>query len=201
MSFKIPTALRRGYTLMLRTCDAEMRARHASAGCREPFAWPRQGPVEAPDWSPEARCGGGLHGLLRGSGDGSQLSWEPGAQWLVVEVRVRDVVPLGDKVKVPRGRVLLAGARSQALALMAALNHLDDGHVGGTATAGDGGTATAGDGGTATAGTNGTLLLTWWDEAAQRRRTVIGYIGEAGIEPGKRYRLDDAHQLAEAPTP
>ena len=111
----------------------------------------------------------------------------------LVEVRVRDVVPLGDKVKVPRGRVLRAGDRAQALALMAALNHLDDGHVGGTATAGDRGTATAGYG--------GTLLLTWWDEAAQRRRTVIGYIGEAGIEPGKRYRLDDAHQLAEAPTP
>ena len=184
MSFKIPTALRRGYTLMLRTCDAEMRARHASAGCREPFAWPRQGPVEAPDWSPEARCGGGLHGLLRGSGDGSQLSWEPGAQWLVVEVRERDVVPLGDKVKVPRGRVLLAGDRAQALALMAALNHLDDGHVGGTATAGDGGTATAGDG--------GTITIRRWDSTASRYRLVVGYIGEGGLLPEVAYRLDDA---------
>ena len=60
----------------------------------------------------------------------------------------------------------------------------------GTATAGYSGTATAGNSGTATAGRNGVLAIAWWDDAAQRRRVAIGYVGENGIEPATRYRLD-----------
>ncbi len=65
----------------------------------------------------------------------------------------------------------------------------------GTATAGDWGTATAGDKGTATAGEKGEIRIRYWDEKTERYRTVIGYIGEDGLEPNTHYRLDDNHRF------
>ena len=56
--------------------------------------------VVAPDWNPAPKCGGGLHGLLWGEGDGSLLSWEPESKWLVVEADEADVVKIDlNKVK------------------------------------------------------------------------------------------------------
>ena len=60
----------------------------------------------------------------------------------------------------------------------------------GTATAGVAGTATAGVAGTATAGYAGTVQLKYWDEKAQRYRIKTGYIGEDGLKPRTKYRLD-----------
>jgi hypothetical protein len=54
--------------LVLRTVRPDRRS-HGG------FFWPESGPVEAPDWNPKARCGGGLHGLLRGCGAGDLLNW------------------------------------------------------------------------------------------------------------------------------
>ncbi|EPG5898781.1 hypothetical protein L4O12_003567 [Pseudomonas aeruginosa] len=68
----------------------------------------------------------------------------------------------------------------------------------GTATAGDWGTATAGDEGTATAGKKGEIQIRYWDEKTERYRTVIGYIGEDGLEPGVAYKLDDNHRFVKA---
>ena len=91
--------------LVLRTCRADMTS-------HDGFRWPESGPVEAPNWNPEPICGGGLHGLLWGEGDGSLLCWEPDAKWLVV--RVEAWVDLIGKVKFPRGEVLFAGERDEA---------------------------------------------------------------------------------------
>ncbi|MBH4072677.1 hypothetical protein I5M42_13525 [Pseudomonas aeruginosa] len=66
----------------------------------------------------------------------------------------------------------------------------------GTATAGYKGTATAGDEGTATAGEKGEIRIRYWDEKADRYRTVIGYIGEDGLEPNVPYRLNADHKFA-----
>jgi hypothetical protein len=68
----------------------------------------------------------------------------------------------------------------------------------GTATAGDSGTATAGYSGTATAGELGEIRIRWWDAKNDRYRTVIGYVGEGGIEPNVAYRLDAKHQFVRA---
>ncbi|HGE2405671.1 TPA: hypothetical protein ACGJR1_006348, partial [Pseudomonas aeruginosa] len=65
----------------------------------------------------------------------------------------------------------------------------------GTATAGYKGTATAGYKGTATAGEKGEIRIRYWDEKTERYRTVIGYIGEDGLEPNTHYRLDDNHRF------
>ena len=185
------------HTLMLRTCTREDDGRLTAHGG---FVWPALGPVECPDWNPIAECGNGLHGFLRGCGDAGLANWTDKAAWLVVEIEVSDIVNLEGKVKVPRGRVLFSGDRLQALELMARLGHLDEGHMGGTATAGDHGTATAGDGGTATAGyggtatagDGGTVIIAWWDDKTERMRKAIGYIGEDGMEAGKKYNLKDA---------
>ena len=132
--------------LILRTCYADMTSRGG-------FVWPTDGPVEAPDWDPELRCGGGLHGLLWGEGDGQLLDWSPTARWLVVEVD--EYADLKGKVKFPRGRVVHCGDRASATAYMVE-RAPGKAVVGATVTAGYRGTATAGDYGTATAGYRGT---------------------------------------------
>ena len=58
--------------LILRTCGANMKS-HGG------FQWPRSGPVSAPDWNPAPECGNGLHGFLRGEGDGSLADWSSNA--------------------------------------------------------------------------------------------------------------------------
>ncbi|HIB3295997.1 TPA: hypothetical protein ACWV9D_003301 [Pseudomonas aeruginosa] len=68
----------------------------------------------------------------------------------------------------------------------------------GTATAGNWGTATAGDKGTATAGEKGEIRIRYWDEKADRYRTVIGYIGEDGLEPNVPYKLNACRKLVRA---
>jgi hypothetical protein len=68
----------------------------------------------------------------------------------------------------------------------------------GTATAGDSGTATAGALGTATAGDSGEIHVRWYDSKNDRYRTVIGYVGEDGIEANVAYRLDANNKLVKA---
>ncbi|MCS9020339.1 hypothetical protein N1F18_04890 [Pseudomonas aeruginosa] len=68
----------------------------------------------------------------------------------------------------------------------------------GTATAGYEGTATAGYKGTATAGKKGEIQIRYWDEKTERYRTVIGYIGEDGLEPNVPYKLSAGRKLVRA---
>ncbi len=95
-------------TYVLRTCAADMTANGG-------FVWPKNGPVECPDWNPQPECGNGLHGLLMGEGDAQLLSWAPDAKWLVVAVAAKNVVDLNGKVKFPRGEVVYCGERDGAL--------------------------------------------------------------------------------------
>ena len=133
--------------LVLRTCSANMRTYGGG------FVWPSTGPVEAPDWDPEPRCGGGLHGFLWGEGHGGLADWSEGAKWLVVEVAAKEVVDLGGKVKFSRGRVVHCGDRASATALIASVR--PGAIVGGKSTSGDYGTSTSGDCGNSTSGDYG----------------------------------------------
>src|SRR4051812_40892100 len=85
--------------LVLRTCAASMIS-HSG------FRRPEKGMAKAPDWSPVAACGQGLHGLLWGEGDGGHLDYSLNAKWLVVEVDAKSIVDLGGKVKFPAGKVV-----------------------------------------------------------------------------------------------
>ena len=181
------------------------------------FVWPLEvgAEVTAPDWSDAIECGGGLHGLLDGRGNGPLLSWSPGAVWLVAEVPAdARLVDLVGKVKVDRCVVAHVGDRLSATGFLAEQGQVD-GVVGahvvagyrgtatagyrgtatagdyGTVTAGERGTATAGYGGTATAGDYGTIVLAWWDDKLVRRRWVVGEVGIDGIKADTPYRCED----------
>ena len=161
------TNIRRIYAL--RTCNNDLTS-HGG------FQWPESGRCEAPDWSPKAECGNGLHGLLNGEGGGNYLDWSPDAKWLVCDItEAHDaglVVEIGAKIKFPYCDVVHVGDQRSATQFL-----LDVGCAGaivgafltaggrGTATAGDRGTATAGDRGTATAGYRGTATAGDWGTA------------------------------------
>jgi hypothetical protein len=83
------------------------------------FQWPKSGPVEAPDWSPVAECGNGLHGLRDGIGEWSlcRLS-DPSAVWQVVEVDDSEIVAIDGKVKFPRGVVAYSGSLAGAMKII-----------------------------------------------------------------------------------
>src|ERR1022692_4407475 len=144
-----PDKMKSGHVLILRTSSAD-RTSHGG------FKWPAKGPVSCDDWAPEPECGNGLHGFLKGEGDGSLANWADDATWQVISVREDTIVKIDStKVKFPRGIVVHSGSKAVALAMMVAAY---PGHavIGATITAGDSGTATAGNRGTATAGNRGT---------------------------------------------
>lgn len=122
------------------------------------FIWPTDvgAVVEAPDWNPKPSCGGGLHGLLRGEGDGSLVDWSTGAVWMVLAVAEADIVDLNGKVKFPRCRVIHAGNRESATIVMAALAP-GRAIAGVSLTGGDSATLTGGDNATLTGGDYATL--------------------------------------------
>ena len=67
----------------------------------------------------------------------------------------------------------------------------------GTATAGDRGTATAGDSGTATAGDRGVLIITYYDNKKSSYKRKIALVGDNGIKPNVKYRLNDKAEFQE----
>ena len=145
----------------LRTCKADMTA-HGG------FQWPDSGRCEAPDWSPRAECGNGLHGLLSGEGDGGYLDWSPDAKWLVCDITEAHeaglVVEIGAKIKFPYCKVVHVGDQRSATQFLVDAG-CDGAIVGAFLTAGDWGAATAGDRGAATAGDWGAATAGDWGAA------------------------------------
>ena len=70
--------------LVLRTSDKNGMSYNGT------FQWPASGPVQCADWSPEAQCGHGLHGLLDGLGDYIHLTMGEGETVQVLEVERGD---------------------------------------------------------------------------------------------------------------
>ena len=169
--YKVPV----GRALVLRTCDADMTA-HGG------FKWPESGPVECPDWKAVALCGNGLHGLLWGEGDGSLVNWSDDAKWLVVEVEQKTIVELDGKVKFPRGIVVACGDRLLATSFL--IEHLTQAAkvVGCSINKGNRSTLTGGDG--------STLILKFYDYSKNKHRVVTLDVGEDGILPNTKYKLN-----------
>lgn len=147
------------------------------------FVWPEEigSVVTCPDWDPDGRCGGGLHGLR--PGDNSPGTWAtgPNAVWMICSYDPKTAVVLEGKVKAPSCTVeyvvdLKDGARTKVplwlksqgvtepiyRAMLEDSTHVIVGDYGyaitgpdGTAIAGFDGTAKAGHSGTAQAGDYG----------------------------------------------
>jgi len=51
---------------------------------------------------------------------------------------------------------------------------------------------------TASAGKDGCIALSYWDDAAERFKLVVGYVGEKGIKENVAYKLNDKHKFVAA---
>jgi hypothetical protein len=189
------------------------------------FLWPLEvgAVVTAPDWDPAPKCGGGLHGLKDGNGNAGLMNWSLDAIWIVFSSPFG--VDLDGKWKVQTATIRAVGDRKSVTDFLIAAKRTGvhggtsmsgycgtstSGYCGtsmsgycGTSTSGDGGTSMSGDGGTSTSGDRGTsmsgdggsLIIYWWD--GNCRRFKVGYIGEDGLKPNTKYRLNDAHKFEE----
>ena len=194
--------LKRGHILGLRTNAQNLRS-HGG------FQWPESGKVNAPDWSPAAECGNGLHFLKWGDGDANLLHspYDQKTKWLVISTPEKGAVDLNGKSKCEECEVVYCGEKQGAIDLLVA--HAPAGTkiaystatagARGTATAGDEGTATAGYGGTATAGYEGVITIAYYDNEKVKYRRLIGHVGDGGLKPNVAYRINDQCQFEEVP--
>jgi len=185
--------------LMLRTCDSDLRS-------WDSFKWPESGPVEAPDWDPAPRCGGGLHGLLWGKGNGGELlDWRVPAKWLVCEINSEDIVHIpGGKIKVPRATVVHCGDQLSATNYLIA--HGGKGRIDGASVAaghnttietGEHGSATVGHHSTAFAGNYGTAVA-GEEGIATTRNLGTSKVGKHGTASSLNYGTSIAGEYGEA---
>ena len=98
--------------LFLRTCNPDGTS-HGG------FKWNLEigGITEAPDWNSEPECGGGLHGLLNGKGNGHYLHWSKDALWMVCEA-LGPIVDIDHKIKTSKAKTLFVGDRKGATDLL-----------------------------------------------------------------------------------
>ena len=175
--------------LLLRTIATNGLSSHG-------FVWPLEvGAVTRcpdPDPDPKRDCGGGLHGLPWGEGDGSLLDWSTDYKWLVFEANDAEVVLSPGKGRA-YGQVTIrfVGDRKAATDFLLANGAAGKAVVGVFCTAGDRGTATAGYEGTATAGYRGTATAGYRGTATagdggiatvgDRGTATAGYRGTATV--------------------
>jgi hypothetical protein len=146
------------------------------------FIWPTKvgAIVEAPDWSPAASCGNGLHGWLWGLGDLSAAGGRAktdDAVWMALAVIEADVIDLGGKVKFPWCRIAAVGDKSTIANVIAA--HRPDNTqtpMFAQAAAGSRGQAAAGSRGQAAAGEAGQAA------AGEAGQAAAGYAGQAAVD-------------------
>ena len=172
-----------GRVLLLRTC-------HADSTAHGGFQWPLEvgATVEAPDWDPSPRCGGGLHGLPWGLGDATLLNWSPEAVGIVFSAAAQEVVDIdGAKAKVRAARVEFVGPLKAAAEWLYSQQD-DRTRVGvcGTASAGAGGTASAGYRGHAIVGAGGTASAGYDGTAIAGDRGTASALGEGTAIAGDR---------------
>jgi len=143
------------------------------------FQWPPIGETAiAPDWDGgKAECGGGLHFLPWGEGDGRLLNWSPVAIWQVVDDQdAPDTVLFDRKAKAQRLTVVFEGNQKEATDYLLAHGAVGKAIVGATVVVGDNQIAVAGDYGKATAGISGTAT------AGDCGTATAGYYGTATAE-------------------
>ena len=180
------STLKRGHILGLRTNAQNLRS-HGG------FQWPESGKVNAPDWSPAAECGNGLHFLKWGDGDVNLLHspYDQKTKWLVISTPEKGAVDLNGKSKCEECEVVYCGEKQGAIDLLVA-------HApAGTKIAYS--TATAGTRGTATAGDEGVITIAYYDNEKVKYRRLIGHVGDGGLKPNVAYRINDQCQFEEVP--
>ena len=158
------------------------------------FEWPDLGFVECEKWEAKEECGNGLHGFLKGAGNGSLADYDKDAIWKLCEVEENGIIDLKGKVKFKNAEVIFSGCLKDVADIMSKL-YPNTCVIGCTATAGDSGTATAGDSGTATAGDSGVLIITYYDNAKSQYLRKVALVGYNGILHNVKYRINDNYEF------
>ena len=99
-----------------------------------------------------------FYGLPWGEGDGRLLDYAPSTQWIVVEVRKADLIPLEGKAKFQKGTVVYLGDQKGATDYLLANGAQDKAIVGVTLVGKDDAVLTAGDYSQVTTGDYGTSI-------------------------------------------
>jgi hypothetical protein len=164
-----------------------LRTAALDGGSHNGFLWPREigALVEAPDWDPAPKCGGGLHGIADGLGDWALMQGpaDTDALWYVCGARRAEAVEIDGKVKVPRCVVLYVGAFAGAMEMIAPfmsramLALVERRHADATP---EGPRATGESGAASATGWSGAASATGWSGAA----SVTGVRGAASATGG-----------------
>ena len=157
-----------------------MRTVYADGTSHNGFRWPLEvgATTRCPDPDPRPICGGGLHGLPYGEGDGELLNWGRGAVGLVFEAPDDEVVAVtedgGGKSKA-LGEVVIrhVGTIQSAAQYIIDAGHGERAIVGACRTCGDRGQATSGYYGQATSGYRGQAT------SGDQGQATSGYYGQA----------------------
>jgi hypothetical protein len=179
--------------LLLRTVKNDGSSSHG-------FVWPLEiGAVTRcpdPDPDPERDCGGGLHGLPWGEGDGSLLDWSVDRVGLVFEAQDDRIVRSEGKARC-YGDVIVRYVGSVAECAEYLVKHGCRGRAivglscqGGDCSVMTGGyrsAMTGGDYSVMTGGEYSTLIVRWNDGHASH--VAVGVVGNDGIVAGEPYQV------------
>jgi hypothetical protein len=142
----------------------------------------------------------GYGSQLAASGYGSQLAASGNSSQLAASGDSSQLAASGDSSK-----LAASGNRSQLAASGDSSNLAASGNRSKLAASGYGSqlaasgkssiAAAIGLGGVVAAGELGCIVATYWSTAEERFRVVVGYVGENGIEPNTRYRLNEQRQF------
>jgi len=181
--YKIPN----GKVLVLRSCKEDMTSYNK-------FTWPESGVVTDSKFRPTVKCGYGLHGFLKGEGDGSLAYWNDKPKWLVLEVEESLIIDLGRKVKFQTCDVIYCGDLIMAAKIMATFYPTAN-IIGATLTGGYRATLTGGYRATLTGGENSCMIISFYDNFKDRYSRKMAVVGENGIKPNIKYRLNDVFEF------
>jgi hypothetical protein len=92
----------RGKAVVYKAVDADLNAGHDYTLTSYPIG----GKVTAPDWVASQACGHGLHFGYQPVVAARYFTGPGAPRFLAVEIAVKDMIALGDKCKVPSGKVL-----------------------------------------------------------------------------------------------
>jgi hypothetical protein len=135
------------------------------------FQYPKKGLVEAPDWTPNPTCKGGIFGLIHYTYD-HMISDKP--IWMVLKYEMESgVVVDNEKIKVPKAWVISVGSAGEMQSLFEKKTSKPYSYDYSTQTAGNRSTQTAGNRSTQTAGDGSVSIIRGRKAAVHHKGKVL----------------------------
>ena len=162
------------------------------------------------DWNEKPECGGGLHGIRNAVGSASLLDWSENAiPFVFSSTKYIDID--NQKSKVQKAKIEFVGKSIpecstwiyQKTSIQGGIAVCISGGYGATVSGGDRAMVSGGDeatvsggyGATVSGGYEAIIQIKYYD--GNRYRIKIGYIGEDGLKPNIKYKLNDKFEFEE----